>query len=168
MPGTPARDEAPTREQVDAVMLAVQVLVGVAARSVADVEDRLTLPQLRVLVLVDSRGAMNLSTLAQAMGVHPSNASRACERLVAGGLLRRTDSATDRRQLVLELTEEGRALLGTLAARRRSAIEAVLRRLPATRRRALGSAMQAFGRAAGEELAGESWKLGWALDDREQ
>src|SRR5690348_15189152 len=73
-------------EEIDAIMLAVQALVGVAAQSVTEVEDRVTVPQLRVLVLVASRGTMNLNTLAETMGVHPSNASRACDRLVAGGL----------------------------------------------------------------------------------
>lgn len=38
--------------QVDAVMAAARVLVSVVASSVAEVEDRVTLPQLRVLVML--------------------------------------------------------------------------------------------------------------------
>lgn len=148
-------------EQVDAIMLALQALVGVAAQSVTEVEDRVTLPQLRVLVLVASRGTMNLNALADAMNIHPSNASRACDRLVAAGLLRRAESPLDRRNLVLELTAEGHALIETLVAHRREAIAAVLQRVPDSRRRALVNAMQTFGKAAGEIPAGEAWKLGW-------
>jgi len=37
-------------------MAAARVLVGVVAQSVADVEDQVTLPQLRVLVMVATRG----------------------------------------------------------------------------------------------------------------
>jgi DNA-binding MarR family transcriptional regulator len=148
-------------EEIDAIMLAVQALVGVAAQSVTEVEDRVTVPQLRVLVLVASRGTMNLNTLAEAMGVHPSNASRACDRLVAGGLLRRRESSLDRRNLVLELTDEGRQLIEVLVEHRRAAIATVLERVPASRRRSVARALGAFGQAAGEEPAGQAWKLGW-------
>jgi DNA-binding MarR family transcriptional regulator len=148
-------------EEIDAIMLAVQALVGVAAQSVTEVEDRVTVPQLRVLVLVASRGTMNLNTLAEAMGVHPSNASRACDRLVAGGLLRRRESSLDRRNLVLDLTDDGRQLIEVLVEHRRAAIAQVLERVPAGRRRAVARALGTFGSAAGEESASQAWKLGW-------
>lgn len=159
-------DEGPgagtvTAEQVDAIMLAVQALVGVAAQSVTEVEDRVTLPQLRVLMLIASRGTLNLNALAQAMDIHPSNASRSCDRLVAGGLLRRTESSVDRRNLVLELTDDGRQLIDVLTEHRREAIAAVLQRVPVSRRRGLVSAMRIFGQLAGEGPADEAWKLGW-------
>ncbi len=142
-------------------MLAVQALVGVAAQSVAEVEDRVTLPQLRALVLIASRGKLNLNALAEAMDVHPSNASRSCDRLVAAGLLFRRESTLDRRHLVLELTEEGGKLIETLIEHRREAIAAVLERVPQGRRRALVNAMRTFGQAAGESPPGDAWKLGW-------
>jgi DNA-binding MarR family transcriptional regulator len=150
-----------TREQVDAVMLAAQALVGVTAQSVAEVEDLVTLPQLRVLVLVASRGALNLNALALAMGIHPSNATRACDRLVAAGLLRRGESSVDRRNLVLSLTDDGRQLVDAMVQSRRRAVAGVLERVPPTRRRALVAAMRTFGVAAGETQAENAWKLGW-------
>lgn len=150
-----------TEDQIDAIMLAMQALVGIAARSVVEVEDRVTLPQLRVLVLIASRGTMNLNALAEAMGVHTSNASRVCDRLVAAGLLRRTESTLDRRNLVLELTEEGSALIDETIEHRREAIATVLERVPPSRRKALVNAMRAFGTAAGESLARSAWLQGW-------
>ena len=153
-----------TAEQVDAVMLAVQALVGVAAKSVAEVEDRVTLPQLRVLMLLASRGGMNLSTLARAMDIHPSNASRACDRLVANDLLRRTPSAVDRRNLVLDLTVAGHDLVSVLVEHRRKAIARVLEEVPERRRRAVVSALRTFGQASSEGTAEEAWKLGWHDD----
>jgi DNA-binding MarR family transcriptional regulator len=148
-------------EEIDAIMLAVQALVGVAAQSVTEVEDRVTVPQLRVLVLIASRGTMNLNALAETMSVHPSNASRACDRLVTGGLLRRRESSLDRRNLVLELTDDGRQLIEVLVEHRRAAIAQVLDRVPTGRRRAVARALGTFGSAAGEEAAGQAWKLGW-------
>lgn len=150
-----------TEEQVDAILLAAQALVGVTAQSVAEVEEVVTLPQLRVLVLVASRGALNLNALAQAMGIHPSNATRACDRLVAAGLLRRRESSVDRRNLVLGLTGDGQQLVDAMVQHRRRAIAGVLEQVSPARRRALAAAMRTFGLAAGEVPAGNAWKLGW-------
>lgn len=142
-------------------MVAAQALVGVAAQGVSEVEDRVTLPQLRVLMLVATRGGLNLGALAQAMGVHPSNASRACDRLVDAGLLSRAESALDRRNLMLELTSDGNALIDELIDHRRSAIATILERLPESRRRTLANAMLSFAEAAGETHGDSAWKLGW-------
>ena len=102
------------------------MLVGVTAQSVSAVEDVVTLTQLRVLVLISSRGPLNLNAVAQAMGVHPSNAPRACDRLVNAGLLDRRDSPSDRRNVSLDLTPAGRELVQTMVAHRRDAIAQVL------------------------------------------
>ena len=48
----------------DAVLVASRALVGIAARSLAAVEDTVTLVQYRALVLLASRGEMNVGTLA--------------------------------------------------------------------------------------------------------
>lgn len=152
---------AVTAAQVDAAMLAAQALIGVAAQSVSEVEDRVTMPQLRVLVLVATRGPFNLNALADALGVHPSNATRACDRLVALGLLLRTESTVDRRNLFLGLTPDGQLLIDTLLEHRRAAMGAVLARLPDHFREALVGALLAFGAAADEAPGSQAWKLGW-------
>jgi DNA-binding MarR family transcriptional regulator len=148
-------------DQVDALMRAARVLVGVTARSFAAVEDRVTLPQLRVLVMVSSRGPLNLASVADGLGVHPSNASRACDRLVSAGLLDRADDPADRRNLVLDLTDAGRRLVDGVDRHRRSAIEAVLGRMPADERAALVPALRAFADAADERMEPNAWSLGW-------
>ncbi len=142
-------------------MVAAQALVGVAALGVSEVEDRVTLPQLRVLMVVATRGGLNLGALAEAMGVHPSNASRACDRLVEAGLLRRTESTLDRRNLLLELTSDGHGLIDELIDHRRTTITSILERLPTGRRRAVAIAMSSFAHAAGEVSTESAWKLGW-------
>jgi DNA-binding MarR family transcriptional regulator len=148
-------------EDVEAVMKAARVLVAVSARSVAAVEDVVTLPQLRVLVLVASRGASNLGAVARGLGVHPSNATRACERLVVAGLLDRRDDPADRRNLVLELTEAGRELVDGVMGDRRAAIAEILDRMPATARRSLVPTLRAFAAAADELPDDAAWALGW-------
>ncbi|MFY9807735.1 MAG: MarR family transcriptional regulator, partial [Pseudonocardiaceae bacterium] len=70
-------DEAkPSPEDIDAVMLAAQVLIAVTAQSVVSVEEQVTLPQLRILVMIASRGPQNLTAVAQGLGIHASNATR--------------------------------------------------------------------------------------------
>ena len=140
------------------------MLVGVTAQSVTAVEDVVTLSQLRVLVMISSRGPLNLNAVAQAMGVHPSNAPRACDRLVNAGLLDRRDSPSDRRNVSLDLTPAGRELVQTMVAHRRDAIAQVLQRMPETRRRALLPALRSFA-AAGEGPVPSAWTMGWRPDD---
>lgn len=84
----PGADEVRS-DEVEAVMLAARMLVAVSAQSVAEVEDQVTLAQLRVLVMVASGAALNLGTVAKALGVHASNAKRVVDRLVTAGRLNR-------------------------------------------------------------------------------
>jgi len=146
---------------VEAALAASRVLVAVAAQSLADVEDTVTVPQLRALMVLATRGPLHLTALAEDMGVHPSNATRACDRLVAAGLIDRRDNPADRRHLLLDLTPTGRALIDGVVARRRTAIVGILRRMPARQREQLGEAMQHFADAGGEPNPQDLWTLGW-------
>jgi DNA-binding MarR family transcriptional regulator len=158
-------------DDVEATMLAARALVGISAQSLAEVDEAVTPPQLRVLVMVASRGPLNLGAVARGLGVHPSNATRACDRLVAAGLLDRRDDPADRRNLLLQLTEQGRALVDAVMDRRRHAIAAVLERMPALQRTALVPVLATFAEAAGEMDDEHLWSLGWttpSLDERAQ
>jgi len=53
---------------VDAVLSASRVLVAVAARSLADIAEEVTLTQYRTLVVLASRGPQNLVGLARPSG----------------------------------------------------------------------------------------------------
>ncbi|MFC5950238.1 MarR family winged helix-turn-helix transcriptional regulator [Pseudonocardia lutea] len=156
--------DPPTHEQVDAVMRTARVLVGLTARSFAAIEDRVTLPQLRIMVMIASRGPLNLGAIAASLDVHPSNASRACDRLVAAGLLDRRDDPADRRNLLLQLTDAGAQLVDEVTAQRRQVIHDTLARMPARRRRSLVAALGAFADAAGEP-AEAAWSLGWPTEN---
>jgi DNA-binding MarR family transcriptional regulator len=131
-------------------MAAARVLLAVVARSVAEVEDQVSLPQLRVLVMIATRGPLNLSAVADALAVHPSNATRTVERLVSAGFVDRRDAADDRRNVRLTLTKKGQRLVDSVFEHRRSAIEQVVERMPEHRRRALPGAFESFADAAGE------------------
>lgn len=148
-------------DDVEAVLAATRVLVGVSAQSVARLEGEVSLPQLRVLVMVASRQGMNLGAVAAGLGVHPSNATRAVDRLVVAGLLSRHDDPTDRRNLQLDLTDAGREVVERVTEDRRVAIREILERMPASRRRALVPVLRSFAEAAGEIPEPAVWSLGW-------
>ena len=143
----------------DAVLIASRALVGVAARSLAQVEDEVTLPQFRVLVVLASSDR-NLGELAEALDVHPSSATRLCTRLEAKGLITRRPAAQSRRELLVSLTREGRRIVDTVTKRRRREITRIVARIPERDRRVLIHALGLFAEAAGE-MPEPSWAFGW-------
>jgi DNA-binding MarR family transcriptional regulator len=156
------RDRSEIDETADAVLTASRALMGIAVRSVDAVEDSVTLVQYRVLVLLSSRGEQNVSELAEALGVHPSTATRMCDRLVAKNLLERATSSESRREIVLSISPAGRAIVRTVAARRRREIMRIVERMPRAERRQVRAAFAALASAAGEiAFPDDGWKLGW-------
>lgn len=148
------------RELVDAFIGASRALVAVAARSLAGLEDEVTLPQYRVLVVLATQGTQRATDLAASLEVSPSTASRMIERLVRKGLVRRTRARDDRRTVRLHLTEAGRQVVVQVTDRRRREVERILRQIPAREWPRLTDALRTFASAAGEgpEL---DWALGW-------
>jgi DNA-binding MarR family transcriptional regulator len=140
--------EAVDEAHVDAVMDAARLLVAVAAASVLEVEERASLPQLRVLTLMEARGSLTLGAVAAALGVHPSNATRMCDRLVASGLVDRQDDPDDRRQLRLTLTADGAELVARVMSHRRAAVRRALTQMPPSERAELAASLGAFAEAA--------------------
>lgn len=146
-----ARDDA-LAGQTEAVLQASRALVAIAASSIAEVADVVTVPQFRVLVMVYTRGPMNLAAVAADLDVNPSNASRTCDKLINAGLLDRRVSTHDRRHITLTLTTAGRRLVDKVTARRRSAIQRVLRAMSPSQRDALAESLSDFADAAGEPV----------------
>ena len=148
-------------DDVDAVLVACRLLVAISVRSLAEVEEEVTMAQLRVLVVIVSRGATTLSDLAAASGLHLSSASRVCDRMVHDGLLDRTDDPSDRRSLQLTITDRGADLVARVAQARGAAIGPILRRMTSPRRAELISALNDFTEAGGEPDEIHLWALGW-------
>lgn len=157
----PTDVEMAMEDQVQAVLAASRIMSAVVAESVTPVADHVTLAQYRALLIVAANGPINLNAVAATLGVHPSNATRACDRLVEAGLLARTESAIDRRRVELSLTGAGRGLVNAVSARRRAAIERVLARMTPESRFALTDALAQFTAAAGT-YAGQG--ADWADD----
>lgn len=150
------------RGLADAVLTASRVLVGVAARSLAESEEEVSIPRYRALVVLGARGAQRPVDLAEALGIEPSTATRLCDGLVRQRLISRRRQGSDRREVRLELTGRGAALLDDVTARRRREIERILRAVPPGERRGLVRAFAAFATAAGE-IPDAQWPRSWDL-----
>ncbi|MEU6264145.1 MarR family transcriptional regulator [Saccharopolyspora shandongensis] len=138
---------------VDAVVTASRVLVAVSARSVASVDESITLPQLRALVLLSSCGPLTISGLAEQLGVNPSTATRMAGRLAAARLVKRRYNPRSRREIVVSLTRSGAEAVERVTERRRAEIARVVCRMPAETRAGLVRALTAFAEASGEPSA---------------
>ncbi|MFC8271869.1 MarR family winged helix-turn-helix transcriptional regulator [Streptomyces sp. NPDC057271] len=153
----------PVQDDIEAVTRAVltasRLLVALSARSLATVEDSITLPQFRMLVVLSTRGPSKLVALAEQLGVQPSTAMRMVDRLIASGLMSRRTNPDNRRETELSLTEAGGRVVQDVTARRRGEITAVLRRLEPAQRSALVEALDAFN-AAGREPAFDEGGMG--------
>jgi DNA-binding MarR family transcriptional regulator len=157
----PSGQEPSLADATLALLAASRALVGVAARSLADIDGTITLPQYRALVLLAIRGDQNVGGLADALDIHPSTTTRLCNRLVAKGLVERTTSEGNRREVTVALTADGDALVRAVAAKRRAEVRRIVTRLDPDARRALVDAFTTFADAAGE-APDDAWKLGWA------
>jgi DNA-binding MarR family transcriptional regulator len=143
----------------DAVLTASRLLVAVSARSLAAVEETITLPQFRMLVVLDTRGAMKISSLAESLEVNPSTATRMIDRLVTTGMVARQYNPVTRREVVVELTGQGLRVVRGVTRRRRAAIGRIVAKMSESERRGLVGALTAFTEAGGEPAA--SFDPGW-------
>ena len=136
---------------VDALLQASRALVGITARSLAVVNEEVTLPQFRSLVVLATGGPQTVSALADQLAVHASTMTRMCNRLVTRGLVVRAPSAMDRREVVIALTTMGTTVVEEVMSARRQALEDVVRRIGDDERRAVIEALSRFAEAAGED-----------------
>ena len=107
---------------VDALLQASRALVAITARSISAVNEDVTLPQFRSLVVLATAGPQTVSALADRLAVHASTMTRMCNRLVTRGLVVRAPSAVDRREVVIALTTMGTTVVeNVMTARRKRA-----------------------------------------------
>jgi DNA-binding MarR family transcriptional regulator len=162
-PAPTARDAAGSDVDAvtDAVLTASRLLMSVSARSIAAVDDTITIPQFRLLVVLHGRGPVKLTAVAEALAVNPSTATRMVERLVATGLVSRDPHPTSRRELVVDLTERGHRAVRRVMRRRRGEISRIVAQMTPTARRNLVRALSAFAAAGGAASDGDDADIVW-------
>lgn len=146
---------------IDEVLAACRLLVAISVGSLGAVEDRLNIVQLRILMVVSSRPGIGMRELAAATGLHLSRTSRACDRMVAAGMLNREEDPRDRRGVRLSATAAGRSVVKEVAAARRSAVRPALERMTQQQRVELVDALTIFAGNADRPADVDLWAAGW-------
>lgn len=93
--------------------------------------ERITFAQYTLLRLVSLANDHNLRHVARFLGVSEAAASKAVDKLVRGGLLRRAEDTQDRRSIQLSLTQDGERLVAAYQVAQRIRMSSVLRSIPA-------------------------------------
>lgn len=160
---TQEHGDADLDQLVTALLTASRALVGVSARSLAEVENAVTLTQFRTMVVLRAHGPARLNRLSDRLQVNASTTLRTVERLIAAGLVDRRENSEDRREVVIELTGRGQRLVDDVTARRRQSIEEIVRGMPRKHQHILVEALLAFAEAADEPIAiiDNATQLGW-------
>jgi len=116
---------APRPADLAASVVDVVPLVMRAIRSEmrAAASPALSVPQLRTLLFVKRNPDVNLSALAEHLGIGLTGASGLVDRLVRNELLSRETDPNERRRIQLTLTPHGRARLDAASNSTRSMIE---------------------------------------------
>ena len=87
-------------------------LLPIIPREVLDFD--LTMPQLKVVLLLYLNGAMRMSDIASALGVSLATATGIADRLVERDLVVRDADPGDRRVVLCRLSDQGEDLTGVL------------------------------------------------------
>jgi DNA-binding MarR family transcriptional regulator len=82
------------------------------AIELAEGDDRITMPQVRCIQMIDRQGGQSLTTtLARKLGVTAPTMTRMLDGLAERGVIERRPDPASRRQILIVLTDEGRELL---------------------------------------------------------
>jgi len=147
-------------DDVEDALAASRALLAVVASSLVETLDQLTLPQYRILVVLSENGPLRSGDLAERVGVHQSTITRTADRLVDAGLITRQVGSESRREVIVDLTDTGKALVLDVMARRRRELARILQGAGVADRRAIVRGLRAFARAAGEPEPGQLLSLG--------
>jgi DNA-binding MarR family transcriptional regulator len=140
-------DKSQLVQEVVELQRQVGRILGQHAHSIW-IDSGLTLTQLKSLFLITNKGSTNFRKLAKALGVTPSNVTGIVDRLVEQGLVSRTQNPEDRREMTLQATDKGKALVSNLKETGIKHMTQILSLLSLGELSSLAQGLSAFIRAA--------------------
>lgn len=126
--GTPAAAPTPGPATLDDLADDLRVAATRAVRRIRQERssDEITDGQYSVLAALSCRGPMSPTALAEEQHVQPPHMTRLVNALVTAGLVRRDEHPTDRRQVVVTITEAGAVEVHETRRRRNEWLDARL------------------------------------------
>jgi DNA-binding MarR family transcriptional regulator len=107
----------------------------------------ITPQQADALELIEAKGVVSTSALAQLLGIDPSTASRNLAGLQRAGLIARKRDASDGRQTDVRLTPKGKRVAEAVTADALRAFNALIEQVPRADRQRMSDALDVFARA---------------------
>ncbi len=135
----PQTDEDETVNILRDVRRIVRAL-SLASRDLARTHE-LTVAQLLCLRVLRNAGMLSAGALANALSISPQTVTGLLDRLHARGLIARARSETDRRQVLISLSEQGEKLLAATSPSLQDRFVKRFSALPPARRAALSDAL---------------------------
>ncbi|MFY1636570.1 MarR family winged helix-turn-helix transcriptional regulator [Solwaraspora sp. WMMB335] len=130
-------------------------------------ESQLTVPQLKILLLLYLHGAASGQQLSRANGVRLATMTGIVDRLVAQHLVRRREDPHDRRVRLVELTRDGQELIDRIVTAGAERQARLLGRLDLAGLRTVSAASELLLQAAEADAAeggGMDTTCGWPTD----
>jgi DNA-binding MarR family transcriptional regulator len=140
-------DKARLVQEVVELQRQIGRMIGQHAPSVW-IDSGLTITQLRSLFLIVNRGSTNFKKLADALKVTPSNVTGIIDRLEEQDLVSRTQNPEDRREMTLQATDKGKALVFSLRETEIEQMTRILSLLSLEELTSLAKGFSAFVKAA--------------------
>jgi DNA-binding MarR family transcriptional regulator len=136
----------PDEDQVDEVVSLISAALFAAFLRGAEEWAKLdvTMPQMKVLMLLGLHGSAPVSSLAQQMSVSPPNVTGILDRLEQQRWVARTSDPHDRRVVRVVLTEDGERFLDGLQTAGAARVRARLAEMPADDLEALGTGLRSL------------------------
>jgi DNA-binding MarR family transcriptional regulator len=110
----------------DARWLADHLRKMVSSRPAAWASSELTLAQLIALHIISARAPITLLSLSEALNIQPPATSAMVDRLTRAGLVCRIPDPQDRRRVLLAVTGNAVAMMGTIDPQTARRLQAVL------------------------------------------
>jgi len=104
----------------------------------------LTMPQLKILLLLFTDGPARMGFLTSSLGVSMATTTGIVDRMVERGLIVRESDPEDRRVVVCKLSEKGRELASHLWQLRQAQARGLLERMTTPQIKLVGEAMEAI------------------------
>ena len=146
-PCSQSRQDSPTGVHVWLVLVKAQQAVGRLAGAFLK-KSGLGESEFRVLEALLHKGALPVNTIGPKVDLTPGSISAAVDRLHDRGLVTRDENPDDRRVRLVDLTTEGRKLIGAVFDRHAADMEDLMRVLSPGERVQLEALLKKVGRHA--------------------
>lgn len=146
---------ASEKETADAIIETVVYLYTESRRLTKTLAKRfgLTGPQLTVIKILDQIGDLSLSSLSGRIKANNSTVTGIIDRMEREGLVRRERSQTDRRMVLIRLTDKGRALAGQIEVQPMEIFRQAVAALPKSEMQTLFSILDRVQRTVRQTIA---------------